>query len=310
MRGEWPILTLGGGDAPARSQIKKPKMTDQAYKLRKLVLGATPRFDAEAALPPTIVVAGGKGGVGTTTVAINLAAELAQGGRRTVLVDAAPHADVAPMLGIDVDRGASLEDVLSGMCSAADALRSGPAGMLLLLGEWAAERTTGRPNQSLDRLCEQLPSLDAHADTLVIDVGSGVQRWSQRLWSQAALVLLVTTPDDVAVVDAYATIKHGLLAEDVDLRVLVNECSDTASATDVQSRLAAACRRFLGRTIGRAPLLPRHVAPVDAGTSTPLAWEAPASTFARNVHQLGRFAADVLAQHRCAEREAHELSKC
>ncbi len=123
-------------------------------------------------------------------------------------------------------------------------------------------------------------------------------------------MLLVTTPDDVAVVDAYATIKHGLPDEDVDLRILVNECSDTATATDVQSRLAATCRRFLGRSIGRAPLLPRHSQPIDAGTSAPLAWEAPATAFARNVHQLGRFAADVLAQHARAERETYELSTC
>ncbi len=115
-------------------------MSDQAYNLRKLVLDAAPHIDADAALPPTIVVAGGKGGVGTTTVAINLAAALAQSGRRTALVDAAPNADVAPMLGVDVDRGASLADVLSGTCAAADALRSGPAGMTLLAGEWAAER--------------------------------------------------------------------------------------------------------------------------------------------------------------------------
>jgi flagellar biosynthesis protein FlhG len=285
-------------------------MIDQAYQLRKLVLDTAPRFDSDAVLPPTVVVAGAKGGVGTTTVAINLAAALAQGGRRTVFVDAAPTADAAAMLGIDVDRGASLEDVLSGTCSVADALRSGPAGMMLLAGEWGPERTNARSSQPLDRLCEHLPSLDAYADALVVDVGSGVSPWWRRLWSHSALVLPVTTPDDVAVVDAYATIKHGLPDDDVDLRVLVNECNDASSATDVQSRLAAACRRFLGRSIGRAPLLPRHAQLTDAGASAPLAWEAPATVFARNVHQLGRFAADVLAQHARAERTAHQFTSC
>jgi flagellar biosynthesis protein FlhG len=274
------------------------------------VLDTAPCIDTEAALPPTIVVAGGKGGVGTTTVAINLAAAIAQGGRRTILVDAAPNADAAPILGLEIDRGESLADVLSGTCSAADALRCGPAGMLLLAGEWAAERTNARSNRHLERLGDHLPSLHAHSDVIVVDVGSGVQRWSQRLWSLSALVLLVTRPDDVAVVDAYATIKHSLPDEDVDLRILVNECSDTASATDVQSRLAAACRRFLGRTVGRAPLLPRHAVPVEVGASAPLAWEAPGTTFARNVHQLGRFAVDVLARQMHADRAAHELSTC
>jgi hypothetical protein len=66
----------------------------------------------------------------------------------------------------------------------------------------------------------------------------------------------------------------------------------------------------LGRSIGRAPRLPRHAQPIDAGASAPLAWEAPATAFARNVHQLGRFAADVLAQHSRAERTAHQFTPC
>ena len=102
-------------------------------------------------LPPTIVVTGGKGGVGTTTVAINLAAALAQNGRRTVLVDTAPHADAAQLLGVDVERGSCLDDVLAGSLTAADALSAGPAGISLLAGQWAAERCrTGRTNRSSD----------------------------------------------------------------------------------------------------------------------------------------------------------------
>jgi MinD-like ATPase involved in chromosome partitioning or flagellar assembly len=114
-------------------------------------------------------------------------------------------------------------------------------------------------------------------------------------------VLLVTTPDDVAVMDAYATIKRGSWEEaNLDLRVLVNACHDTATAVDVQSRLAAACRRFLGLSIGRAPLVSRHFAELDAISAPPLAWETSAAPFAGNIKQLGRFAADVLAQRRRA----------
>lgn len=79
-------------------------MSDQADKLRQLVVDALPRVDGGGTLPPTIVVTGGKSGVGATTVAANLAAELVHGGRRTVLVDAAPHADSAQMLGVEIQR--------------------------------------------------------------------------------------------------------------------------------------------------------------------------------------------------------------
>ena len=267
-----------------------------------------PRVDAGAALPPTIVVTGGKGGVGTTTVAINLAAALAQGGRRTVLVDAAPHADAAQVLGVDVARGACLDDVLTGLTSIGDALRPGPAGIMLLAGRWAAVRSPDRSAKSLRRLLERLPELESHADVLVLDSGSGVTNWTRRLWQHASLVLLVTTPDEVAVMDAYATIKQAIAEDDASgIRVLVNQSSDAATAVEVQSRLAAACRRFLGRTIGRAPRLPRHFADGFAPSAPPLAWEAPASPFGRSVHQLGRFAADVLSQQDRAQHPAPEF---
>jgi flagellar biosynthesis protein FlhG len=286
-------------------------MPDQADKLRKLVVDAAPRVCAEAALPPTIVVTGGKGGVGTTTVAINLAAALVQHGRRTMLVDAAPHADAAQLLGIEVERGGCLDDVLSGAITAVDALCAGPAGISLLAGQWAAEQSPDRSHKSLDRLLQQLQSLDLHADALVIDSGRGATNWTHRLWQEAALVLLVTTPDDVAVMDTYTTIKRGIRADEgADLRVLVNACHDTATAIDVQRRVAAACRRFLGRSIGRAPLLPRHVGALDAGNAPLLAWETLASPFARSINQLGRFAADVIAHHQRVRRNAYELSRC
>src|SRR5262245_32358661 len=144
-------------------------MPDQAEKLRSMVAGAkaAPRAGHGVTLPPTIVVTGGKGGVGATTVAINLAAALVQNARRTVLVDAAPHADVAEVLGVDVERRGTLEDLLSGARSATDILCEGPAGIVLVGGRWATERSPDRSPQSCDRLVEALASLETNFDAMV-----------------------------------------------------------------------------------------------------------------------------------------------
>jgi flagellar biosynthesis protein FlhG len=228
---------------------------------------------------------------------VNLAAALAQSGRRTVLVDTAPHADTAQLLGIDVDRGADLEDVLSGACQIADALRPAPAGISLVAGRWAGARAPDLSTRSIERILVQFDSLHAQADALVVDSGNGVTNWTPRLWQQAELVLLVTTSEEVAVLDTYATIKQGISdVESPDIRILVNQCNDAAQAVEVQSRLAAACRRFLGRSVGRAPRLTRHTNHLSISWEPPLAWEVPSSPFGRSVHQLGRFANDVLSQ--------------
>jgi flagellar biosynthesis protein FlhG len=274
-------------------------MPDQAEKLREMVGGAADFAVADTALPPMIVVSGGKGGVGTTTVALNLAAALSHGGHRTVLVDAAPHADAGHLAGIDDSDGPCLADVVAGACDTAQALRCGPAGALLLSGRWAADIAPNRSMQACDRLLRQLAALDTSVDALVIDGGSGATNWTRLFWQRATLVLVVTTPDDVAIMDAYATLKRGL-ADDVtaDVRVLMNQCDSTTAAADAQRRIAMACQRFLGRTIGRAPRLPREADDSHRQLRVPRAWDMLSSPFGRSVRQLGRFVADVLAQQR------------
>jgi len=64
-------------------------MPDQAAKLRQVIDTAMPCAPAVATGPPMIVVTGGRAGVGTTTVAVNLAAVLADRGERVLLVEAA-----------------------------------------------------------------------------------------------------------------------------------------------------------------------------------------------------------------------------
>ena len=276
-------------------------MSDQADKLRQLVSDSLPCAEPSGPLPPTIVVTGGKGGVGTTTVALNLAVALATAGQRTVLVDAAEHPDAAQLAGIDTSDGPCLADVLAGTASLVDALRNGPGGLKLLGSRWAGEIGDRSP-RTIDRLLAQLQSLHDRTDTLVIDAGSGVNLATRRFWQSATIVLVATAPDDMAVMDTYATIKAGLAGEcDAELRVLVNQCDAATLADDVHRRLAAACHRFLGRAVGRAPRLPVHATQSYTSMRVPRAWEQLGSPFARSIHQLGRFASDLLSQQRWVE---------
>lgn len=272
-------------------------MFDQAHKLRDLIHTAAPA--ARDAVPglPMIAVTGGRAGVGTTTVAVNLAAVLADQGRRVVLIDAAQQrADMAQVAGIGATIDRTLSDVLAGNCSAAEALAPGPGGTLLLASRWAARSNPDFSRHAQQRLLAELQALRNETDLLVIDTGSGLTPWTRRFWLRAQLVLLVTTTNDLALMDAYAAIK--LSAADrieTDIRLLANQCDSDAIADDGYRRLTTACQRFLQRSVLAVPPLPRHVAQRSASASqVPRVWEAPNSPFGHATLWLGRAVDDLL----------------
>lgn len=273
-------------------------MSDQADKLRELIHGAPPPEFAAAPGPPMIVVAGGKGGVGATTVAVNLAAALADREHRVVIVDASrQHADLAQVAGVGPINGGTVADILAGKCRAVDALAPGPVGTLLLANRWAPKSSPDYSRHAQQQLLAELQTLHSVADMLVVDVGSGLSSWTRRFWLRAQLVMLVTTTDDVAVMDAYAAVKLSMtdsLASDV--RVLANQSDSSATADEVVSRLGNACQRFLGREVRALPALPQHIA-IDAATGgrrIPRLWESPNSPFGHAVLWLGHAVDDAL----------------
>jgi flagellar biosynthesis protein FlhG len=215
-----------------------------------------------------------------------------------VVVDAArQHADLAQVAGVGPIGGGTVADVLAGKCRAADALAPGPAGTLLLANRWAPKSNPDYSRHAQQRLLAELQTLRDVADVLVVDVGSGLSSWTRRFWLRARLVILVTTTDDVAVMDTYAAIKLNV-AESVagDLRVLANQYDSSATADDVARRLSAACQRFLGCRVPALPALPQHVAMDAAGTARiPRVWESPNSPFAREVLWLGHAVDEILS---------------
>jgi flagellar biosynthesis protein FlhG len=261
-------------------------MPDQAEKLRRMVAEDASPATLAAPAPPMIAVTGGKGGVGATTVAMNLAAALADRQRRVVLVDAARHhADLAELAGVHLCRGGTLSDVLAGKSSAADVLVPGPAGALLLADRWGAKSHSDFSSSAQQRLLDELDSLGELADIVIVDTGSGVSQWSQRFWQHAHRIIVPTTCDDVAVMDAYATIKLGSTSIQADVRLLVNQSASDRQTAEVERRLATACQRFLGRTVSALPSLPLHAARDDRSfeRKPPRIWELPSSPFGHAV---------------------------
>jgi flagellar biosynthesis protein FlhG len=222
-------------------------MLDQAIKLRRLVEERARHGPHEvAARPRRVVVGSGKGGVGTTTMAVNLAAVLAEGGLRTVLVDADPAGGEAARLCGFSERH-TLAEVLSGRGQLAEVVQPGPAGMRLLPGAWGLGRLSDYPAAAADRLLDGLTRIEPPADVVLLDAGNSPHRVTRRLWRAADMLVVLSTPETAAILDAYAAIKlavaDGCVAQ---LYCAVNFAATPGAGEEVHRRLARACRRFLG----------------------------------------------------------------
>jgi flagellar biosynthesis protein FlhG len=230
-------------------------MHDQASELRQMMRQRLAAGAPHALSAPLVVVSGGKGGVGTTTVAVNLAVALARQGRRAVFVDAdldhGGHSDLAA----EALRG-SVIDVLAGRRSMHEALERGPSGIQVLLGEWASGESCDFSAAAHDRFVAELKNLAPHADVVVVDAGSSRSPLVRRLWSAASAVVVVATTDATAVMNAYAAIKTMAVDGESTLYTVVNRVGDAAEAAEVHLRIAAACRKFLARRTGDAGFVP------------------------------------------------------
>jgi len=271
-------------------------MIDQASELRELVRNAAAGSAASRAVRPKwITVSGGKGGVGTTTLAVNLAVLLARRYGPTLLVDADPdRGDAAVLCGLAP--GATMADVLAGKCSLEDALQPGPGGIDVLAGAPVAGSSPDAHAMMTQRLVRPLATFGERFEYLVIDGGNGSGPRARQMWHEADLVLLVTTPELPAVMDAYASVK---LLTDARFRArihtVVNMASEPAAACEVHGRLARTCQRFLGlhlETAGHVPGDERVRASTEAGC--PLAVEEDAAAL-QSIVRLARTVASSVA---------------
>lgn len=266
-------------------------MHDQAEELRQLVrLGRVAPRDRRRA-PRKLVLSAGRSGVGATTTAVNLAVALAGQGHRAVLIDAdLAHGDAAALC--QVASRDTIVDVLDGRRGVHEVLQRAAGGIQIVPGAWAPDEAAHTTVLAQQRLVAELDALGAYADVLVIDCGESREALARRLWQAADAVLLLSTTATESMMDAYALAKLLLAdAPAAQLWTLITQAADAASADEIQQRLAAACRRFLGRDAGAAgniPADPALAAAVEAGK--PLALAAPCSEAARAIERLAELA--------------------
>ncbi len=195
-----------------------------------------------------VAIASGKGGVGKTWFAITLSHALARRGRRILLVDA----DFG-LANIDVQLGCNplrdLGDVIGGRCSVADAiLRYGPGQFDLLAGRSGSGLLATLEAEKLEALLEQISVAGQHYDTVIVDLGAGLDRAVRRFSAWSETLLAVATDEPTSLTDAYAALKLTFAdGGGHDARLVINQAATSASAERTAATLSRACQSFLGR---------------------------------------------------------------
>ena len=234
-------------------------MSDQASKLRNLLeerdeketlshkVGELPfGTDNDTRV---IAVTSGKGGVGKSNLAVNLAVAMQLSGKRVMLIDAdIGMANVNLLMGAVTNR--SLIDLLKDGVELKDVVESGAAGVKYISGVAGVEAAWDLNRAQQRKLHKKLGDCSKMADVIIIDTGAGLNRNVAEFILAAEEVLLITTPEPTALADAYAVIKaYTTYTDRRNIKLIINRIRDEEECNEVADKINQTTEKFLGVTI-------------------------------------------------------------
>lgn len=210
--------------------------------------------DASAARTPqrpirVIAITSGKGGVGKTNIAANLAYHLSQMKKKTLILDA----DMG-LANIDVILGLApkynLSHVLSGEKALSDVILEGPGGMQILPASSGIQEMAELSKGEKLALLDELGEFGGELDFLLIDTAAGIAGNVIYFNVAAREIIVVVSPEPTSITDAYALIKilYNHYGEK-RFMLLANMVRNSSEARDVFLKVSNATSHFLNLSI-------------------------------------------------------------
>ena len=218
-------------------------MKDQAHTLRRI-------FEGESNNIPTVIsVTSGKGGVGKTSIVVNMAILMASKGKKVLVLDAdLGLANVDVMLGLSPKL--TIKHVLDGECTIEDIVLTGPSGISIIPASSGIQELSDlKPEQQIS-LMNALDYFDHEIDYMIVDTGAGISKNVMYFNAAAQRVIVVATSEPTSITDAYAIIKvlrkhYGIKRFDL----IINNVTSKMEGDQVAKKLTLVCERFLGDVI-------------------------------------------------------------
>lgn len=230
---------------------------DQAEKLRNIVKAQEVSMNSNARL---ITVTSGKGGVGKSSVSVNLAVQFQKMGYRVIIFDADfGLANVEVMFGA-IPRY-NLSDVIFHGKQIEDIVVDGPMDIKFVSGGSGISELSNLTKDSVRYLAARLARLEKMADIIIVDTGAGISDAVLEFVKASREVLLITTPEPTSITDSYALLKALAKSKDFDnentvISVVSNKVDNHEEGKLVFSKLTLVAEKFLNmrlRFLGYIP---------------------------------------------------------
>lgn len=229
---------------------------DQAEVLRKMIQQTESRPAARV-----ITVTSGKGGVGKSSISINLAIQLSRMGKRVIVLDADfGLANIEVMLGIRprfnmadlMFRGKELKEIIT----------QGPENISFISGGSGIQELARMTRDQVMFLTRKLAELDALADVIIIDTGAGIADNVLEFVVASSEVLLIATPEPTSITDAYALLKalnrkKEFSRSNTTIKMIANRVRSEAEGHNLYEKMNVVVNKFLDiplEYLGEVPL--------------------------------------------------------
>ena len=203
-----------------------------------------------------ITVTGGKGGVGKSSVSLNIAVALCLLGKKVMLFDAdLGLANIDVMLGLKVDK--NLGHVLNGECELEDILQTGPHGLRIVPASSGLKQMVELSVEQHAGLIRAFSTLKEDIDFFIVDTAAGISDMVLSFCRAAQDVLMVVCNEPTSVADAYAQMK--VLSRDYGVnkfKIIGNQLHSLDEGKLMYQKLVTVTERFIDATLELVACIP------------------------------------------------------
>ncbi|HQM89747.1 MAG TPA: MinD/ParA family protein [Exilispira sp.] len=191
-----------------------------------------------------IAISSGKGGVGKTNFAVNLAIAYSKLGKKTIVMDAdLGLANVNVILGVIPKF--NLYHVIKNKKTMKEIVLDTPYGIKIIAGASGFSQLANLSDEQRDAFIQSLSELET-ADIIIIDTGAGVSNNVLSFILAADETIIITTPETTSITDAYGIIKSIYsLEKDIPIKLVINKCSSIMEGKKVADRIINISFQFL-----------------------------------------------------------------